>query len=113
MNMVICRVLSSAGARAASFRPAFVALALALCLGLASLAGCGSKKPIDWESRIGVYTLEQAMADYGEPQGYQQLSSGNRLYLWYDEGSRNWYNVVGLVFDDQHRLVKMERNERD
>lgn len=88
------------------------ALPLLLILSLC-LSGCGSRKPIDWDARVGVYTLEQAKADYGEPQGYQDLSNGNRLYLWYDEGSNDWYDVVGLIFDQQHKLVKMERNERD
>lgn len=88
-------------------------LVLILCLCLAVAAGCGSSKPIDWKERVGVYTLEQAIGDYGEPEGYQELADGTRLYLWYDQGSRDWYNVVSLVFDQQNRLVKVERNERD
>lgn len=88
-------------------------LTLLFLLSLASLWGCGSSKPIDWDARVGVYTLQQAIEDYGEPEGYQELANGNRLYLWYDAGRRNWYNVVGLIFDPQDRLVKVERNERD
>ncbi len=88
-------------------------VSLLLLVSLVGLTACGSKEPIDWDARIGVYTLQQAIQDYGEPEGYQELVNGNRLYLWYDSGRRNWYNVVGLVFDQQDRLVKMERNERD
>lgn len=88
-------------------------LALLFMLSLASLWGCGSSKPIDWDARVGVYTLQQAVEDYGEPEGYQELANGNRLYLWYDAGRRDWYDVVGLIFDPQDRLVKMERNERN
>ncbi len=90
-------------------------LVLALCLWLClSVVHCGGgSPPIDWNERIGVYTLEQAQQDYGEPQGYQDIGDGTRLYLWYNQGRFKWYNVVGLVFDQQGKLVKVDRNERD
>lgn len=84
--------------------------AFVLCATL--LAGCGGKH-IDWDTRIGTYTLEQAIDDYGDPEGFEDLSDGSRMYLWYDEGKIRWYNVLALIFNDQNRLMKVERNERD
>lgn len=92
--------------------PAPAAALCAMLLAALLLAGCGGKR-IDWDSRIGTYTLEQAIDDYGEPQGFEELSDGSRLYLWYDAGLSRWYDVLALIFNDQNRLMKVERNERD
>ena len=94
--------------RCRAFLPS-VLLGALLCF---SLVACGGGKRIDWEARVGVYTLAQAQDEYGEPQGFQDLSDGTRLYLWYDYGSAKWHNVLALIFDNQGRLVKMERDQR-
>ncbi len=80
--------------------------AMLLCLG------CGAEKAIDWNSRVGVYTLQQAVQDYGEPDGMQELSDGTIMYAWYDSGRYQWRDVLALIFADGV-LVKVDKADRD
>jgi hypothetical protein len=36
------------------------------------LAGCAT--PINWQARVGVYTYDQAVTDYGPPMAFATLS---------------------------------------
>ncbi len=36
------------------------------------LAGCAT--PINWQARVGVYTYDQAVIDYGPPMAFATLS---------------------------------------
>jgi hypothetical protein len=76
--------------------PQVIVICLVLCVA-PLIFGCGGKS-IDWESRIGSYTLQQAIQDYGEPSGKQELADGTVLYAWYDSGVNRWYDVLALVF---------------
>ncbi len=87
-----------------------IILCLVLCFVLLFL-GCGGTT-IDWNSRVGTYTLQQAIQDYGEPSGKQVLSDGTVLYAWYDTGIYKWYDVLALVFAD-NILIKVDRAERN
>ena len=86
---------------------------IVLILLLFLLSACGGTEAINWDDRVGVYTAEQAKQDWGEPTGIQELSNGNTLYMWYDQGKRGWYNVLGLVFSPDGTLVEMEKNDRE
>lgn len=86
---------------------------IVLVLLLFLLGACGGKEPINWESRVGVYTSGQAEEEWGKPTGKQELANGNTLYMWYDQGRRGWHNVLALVFAPDGTLVEMERNERE
>ena len=44
------------------------------------LAGCAT--PIDWNSRIGVYTYNQAVMDYGPPMTMTRLKDGSTIADW-------------------------------
>ena len=56
---------------------AFVlSLALAACF-----AGCSSTK-VDWNSRIGVYTYDQAIAELGPPDKSARLSDESTVAEW-------------------------------
>lgn len=46
------------------------------------VAGCATTKPIDWNSRIGTYTFDQAVADYGPPDKQTTLSDGDLVAQW-------------------------------
>jgi hypothetical protein len=48
----------------------------------AFLAGCTTTPPIDWNSRVGLYTYQQAVADLGRPNRQAKLSDGTTVYKW-------------------------------
>jgi len=51
--------------------------ALLVCL----LAGCATQK-IDWASRIGNYTYDQAVLDFGPPDKQAKLQDGTTVAEW-------------------------------
>lgn len=57
-------------------------LPLVLFLFAAFLTGCASTPPIDWNSRVGHYTYDQAVAEFGTPSRQAKLSGGETVYKW-------------------------------
>jgi hypothetical protein len=57
---------------------------LALGLLLMSLlgAGCASKPAVDWNSRVGSYTFDQAVTELGPPSSQTTLSDGRKVADW-------------------------------
>jgi hypothetical protein len=54
----------------------------ALCLLLALLwAGCATSK-VDWNSRIAIYTYDQAVMEMGPPDKYAKLTDGAVVAEW-------------------------------
>ena len=53
-------------------------LSFAFCL---FLIGCASTK-IDWNSRIGNYTYDQAVLELGPPDKYAKLTDGTVVAEW-------------------------------
>jgi hypothetical protein len=45
------------------------------------LAGCVTPK-IDWKARVGNYTYDQAVTEYGPPDTYAKLSDGSVVAEW-------------------------------
>ena len=58
--------------------PMLLVLELALCL---FLVGCASTK-IDWNSRIGNYTYDQAVTELGPPDKQAKLTDGTVVAEW-------------------------------
>jgi hypothetical protein len=77
-----------------------VAATLLLTLGLCLfLAGCASTK-IDWNSRIGNYTYDQAVMELGPPDKYAKLTDGTVVAEWmtrrgYSRGSAGFMYGYG------------------
>ena len=46
------------------------------------LAGCATTKKVDWNSRLGTYTFDQAVAEYGPPDKQATLSDGQIVAQW-------------------------------
>lgn len=46
------------------------------------LIGCATVPRIDWNTRIGTYTYEQAVMDFGPPDKYARLSDGTQVAEW-------------------------------
>jgi hypothetical protein len=45
-------------------------------------AGCKSTPKVDWSSRIGNYTYDQAVAEFGPPDKTAKLSDGKTVADW-------------------------------
>ncbi len=65
-------------------------LGLVRCVGLFTtpllmvwlLAGCASAPKVDWNSRVGNFTYDQAVAELGPPDKSTKLSDGSTVADW-------------------------------
>ena len=53
-----------------------------LALATALIVGCKTTKPIDWNSRVGAYTFDQAVTEFGPPDKQTTLSDGKLVAQW-------------------------------
>lgn len=67
-----------------------------LLAGLLLFAGCATTK-IDWQSRVGAYTFDQAVLDFGPPDKSAVLTDGTRVAEWLTHRSRNTGSYIGAV----------------
>jgi hypothetical protein len=58
------------------------AVAAALPLVAWLLGSCSTTPPIDWNSRVGNYTFDQAVAELGPPDKQAKLSDGRTVAEW-------------------------------
>ena len=58
------------------------------------LVGCATSR-IDWTSRIGIYTYDQAVLDLGPPDKYAKLQDGTVVAEWL---TRRGYSSVYAPF---------------
>jgi hypothetical protein len=55
---------------------------LTLGLLLAGLTGCATRQKIDWSARVGNYTFDQAVLDFGPPTKQAKLTDGTLVAEW-------------------------------
>ena len=81
-----------------SFAPVLLILQLGFCV---LLTGCASTK-IDWNSRIGGYTYDQAVIELGPPDKYAKLTDGTIVAEWM---TRRGYSggSVGMAYGYGYR----------
>ena len=60
-------------------------LPIILALMAAFIAGCQTTKPVDWNSRIGNYTFDQAVTELGPPDKQARLSDGKIVCKWFSQ----------------------------
>ncbi len=53
---------------------------LVIVLAVFLLAGCAT--PINWQARVGVYTYDQSVMDYGPPDKAATLKDGTIVAEW-------------------------------
>ncbi|MGA2787872.1 MAG: hypothetical protein ABSF60_10125 [Verrucomicrobiota bacterium] len=58
-------------------------LPVSLALAVAFFTSCATRPPIDWDSRVGHYTYDQAVAELGVPARQARLSDGKAVYKWF------------------------------
>src|ERR1043166_6792329 len=76
------------------FTPIRGRLRLAVALA-ALLAGCATHR-IDWAGRVGNYTMDQAIVEFGPPDKQAKLADGTVVAEWLtSHGYRQTYTVGG------------------
>ena len=55
---------------------------LLFVIAAAFFIGCSSTPPVDWNSRVGVYTYNQAVTDLGPPDKQAKLTDGQTVAEW-------------------------------
>ncbi len=53
-----------------------------LVLAALVMTGCATTRPIDWNSRVGSYTFDQAVTELGPPDKQAKLSDGKTVAVW-------------------------------
>jgi hypothetical protein len=68
-----------------------------LSAAVAFIAGCKTTQ-VDWNSRVGVYTFDQAVADLGPPNKQAKLSDGKTVDQWITlHGSNGFFGGAGYA----------------
>ena len=57
-------------------------LGLLLAVALLLATACKTTPPVDWNSRVGTYTSDQAVKDLGPPDKYAKLTDGTSVVEW-------------------------------
>jgi hypothetical protein len=79
------------------FRFATTLFASFLLAGL--LSGCATAPKIDWVARVGNYSYDQAVIEFGPPDKESTLSDGTRVAEWLmRRGYRQVYPMGGYYY---------------
>src|SRR6266404_3158457 len=62
------------------------------------LAGCASNPKADWNSRVGSYAYDQAVAEMGPPDKSAKLSDGSTIAEWFIKHGSSVSFGVGTGF---------------
>jgi hypothetical protein len=74
------------------------ALLTFLAIAAAFITGCKSTPPFDWNSRVGTYTFDQAVTEFGPPDKQAKLSDGKMVAEWITHRSGRTGFGVGTGF---------------
>ncbi len=74
-------------------------LLVTLAFAALVVGGCATTKPIDWNSRVGTYTFDQAVTELGPPDKQARLSDGKTVAQWITrrEGGASFSVGTGFV----------------
>ena len=79
-----------------------IRIAKMICVGLllaGLLSGCTTTPKIDWAARVGNYTYDQAVSEFGPPDKESTLGDGSRVAEWLTRrGYRQVYPVGGYYY---------------
>ena len=62
------------------------------------LLGCSTTKSVDWNTRVGSFTYDQAILELGPPDKQDKLSDGKTLAEWIVRGSAGAGLSLGTGF---------------
>ena len=80
-------------------------LPVTLALAVAFLAGCATPPPADWDSRVGHYTYDQAVAELGLPNRQAKLSDGKVVSKWFVQPPAAPHSNSGMSYYGNHGFV--------
>ena len=66
-----------------------------LLLAAALIAGCKTTTAVNWNSRIGTCTFDQAVTQLGSPDKQSRLSDGRTAYQWITLHGSNGFSGGG------------------
>jgi hypothetical protein len=69
-----------------------------LTLAVAFIVGCKTTPPVDWKTRVGTYTFDQAVTDLGPPDKQAKLTDGKTVAKWITHRSGGTSFGVGTGF---------------
>jgi hypothetical protein len=78
----------------------FILFLAAICF-----AGCRTTPAVDWNSRVGSYTHDQAVADMGAPDKETKLSDGKMVYQWITLHGSNGYFAGGGLNNNNYGMA--------
>jgi hypothetical protein len=80
-------------------------IGLMVAMGL-GLCGCKSTPKADWNTRVGAYTYDQAIAELGPPDKSAKLSDGKTVAEWIKRGGGGGFSFgVGTSMYSRHSAV--------
>jgi hypothetical protein len=113
-----------------------ISLLAILALAATLITGCKTTPPVDWNSRVGTYTFDQAVIELGPPDKQAKLSDGKTVAEWITHyynnsgfsvgtgffngpagvgvvqstGSSGYDKILTLTFDTGGKLVSWSKN---
>ena len=72
-------------------------------------AGCQSTPKVDWNSRVGTYTFDQAVMELGPPDRVTPLSDGSQVAAWITRGSSGGL-TIGTGFSNGRAGMGVSRS---
>jgi hypothetical protein len=81
-----------------------VSILLLLFLGV-TFSACKSTPKVDWNSRVGNFTYDQAVAELGPPDKSAKLTDGNTVADWIKHSGGGMSFGVGTGFYGSHSAV--------
>ena len=63
-----------------------------------ALVSCSTTKKLDWNSRVGSYTYDQAIVELGPPDKQAKLSDGRTVAEWISRRSGGTGLTIGTGF---------------
>lgn len=66
-----------------------------LFLAIAFIAGCKTMPQVDWNSRVGTYTFDQAITEFGQPAKQAKLNDGKTVDQWITLHGSNGFSAGG------------------
>jgi hypothetical protein len=81
----------------------WIGLMLVAGLLATALGGCKSTPKVDWNTRVGAYTYDQAVTELGPPDRATKLSDGKIVAEWIKHGSGGGFSFgVGTSMSSGH-----------
>ncbi len=91
--------------RARPFLLPAIGLGVLLALSCITFSACTTTPKVDWDSRIGTYTYDQAVAELGPPDKAAKLSDGSTVADWIKRSNSSFSFGFGTGMASSHSAV--------